>query len=208
MLDFWFDFASAYSHPAAMTVERRAADAGVAIRWRPFLLGAVLQRQRGLTAPPFVGHAEKERYVARDVARACSDAGVAWTPPTVMPRASLAALRAALACEAQGLSIAAFSRAVFDANFARDQDISDVGRLGELLAQIDMPGAAVLERARSPEIKDALKAQTEAAHDLGVFGAPTFATADGELFWGFDRMDQALAAARTSPMGESASGAG
>ena len=186
MLDFWYDFASAYSHPAAMTVERRAADAGMAVCWRPFLLAA----------PPFAGDAE-ERDVVQDVARTCRDAGVAFAPPTMMPRGSLAALRAALACEALGFSIAAFSRAVFDANFVRDQDISDLGRLGELLAEIDMPGAAVLESARSPEIKDALKAQTEEAHRLGVLGAPTFATSDGELFCGFDRMDQALAAAAT-----------
>ena len=203
MLDFWYDFASAYSHPAAMVIERRASDAGVVVRWRPFLLGAVLHQQRGLATTPLAGHAEKARYLAQDVARTCRDAGVAWTPPTVMPRASLAALRAALACEAQGLSIAAFSRAVFDANFARDQDISDVGRLGELLAEIDMPGAAVLEAARTPAVKDALKAQTDEAHRLGVFGAPTFATANGELFWGFDRLDQALAAARSPAPRES-----
>ena len=107
MLDFWYDFASAYSHPAAMVVERRASDAGVVVRWRPFLLGTVLHQQRGLATTPLAGHAEKARYLAQDVARTCRDAGVAWTPPTVTPRASLAALRAALACEAQGLSIAA-----------------------------------------------------------------------------------------------------
>ena len=116
-----------------------------------------------------------------------------------MPRNSLPALRAALAVEAEGLSIAAFSRAVFDANFARDQDISDVGRLGEILAEIDMPGAAVLERAQTPEVKEALKAQTDEAHGLGVFGAPSFTTADGELFWGFDHMDAALAWAARPP---------
>ncbi len=27
---------------------------------------------------------------------------------------------------------------------------------------------------------------------LGFFGAPTFTTADGELFWGNDRLEQAL----------------
>ncbi|MBE7217612.1 MAG: 2-hydroxychromene-2-carboxylate isomerase [Caulobacteraceae bacterium] len=198
-LDFWYDFASSYSHPAAMTIARRAADAGVEVRWRPFLLGAILNRQRGLTDIPFAGHDEKLRYVARDLERTCRAAGVAWTPPSVMPRNSLPALRAALAVEAEGLSIAAFSRAVFDANFGRDQDIGDVGRLGEILAEIDMPGAAVLQRAQTPEIKDALKAQTEEAHTLGVFGAPTFTTPDGELFWGFDHMDEALKWAASPP---------
>jgi 2-hydroxychromene-2-carboxylate isomerase len=54
----------------------------------------------------------------------------------------------------------------------------------------------VLERAQSDEIKVKLRAETEAAITLGVFGAPTFVTADGELFWGNDRLEQALAWAR------------
>ncbi len=192
-LDFWYDFASTYSYPAAMTIGRRAADAGVAIRWRPFLLGPIFKAQHGVAETPFARHPEKFRYMWRDVERTCEAAGVPWKAPSTMPRNSLYAARAALACEAEGLSISAFTRAVYDANFARDQDIADVGRLGEILAEIDMPGAAVLARAQAPEIKDALKAQTAEALERGLFGAPAFTTADGELFWGFDRMDQALA---------------
>ena len=198
-VEFWYDFASTYSYPAAMTVARRAADAGAAVRWRPISLGRLLHGQQGLADSPFNLHKEKGAYMWRDLARACEGAGLPLARPTVFPRDSRAALRAALACEAEGLAIAAFSRAVFDANFARDQDISDVGRLGEILAEIDMPGAAVLERARAPDTSAALKAQTDEAAARGVFGAPSFTTPDGELFWGFDRMDQALAWAVRTP---------
>ena len=197
---FWYDFASTYSYPAAMTVGRRAADAGVEVAWRPFLLGPLFHAQQGLTDSPFNLHKEKGVWMWRDLARACERAGVPLRKPTVFPRNSLNAARAALACEALGLDVAAFSRAVYDANFARDQDISDVGRLGEILAEIDYPGGAVLERARSDEIKTALKAQTAAAMDRGLFGAPSFVAEDGELFWGFDRMDEALSWAASPPL--------
>ena len=51
-------------------------------------------------------------------------------------------------------------------------------------------------RARSPTtIKQELRAATEEAQRLGIFGAPSF-IAGGELFWGNDRLEQALAHAK------------
>ena len=51
---------------------------------------------------------------------------------------------------------------------------------------------AVIEKAQEDSIKAALRASTEEAQAKGVFGAPTFVTADGEVFWGNDRLEQAL----------------
>jgi 2-hydroxychromene-2-carboxylate isomerase len=48
----------------------------------------------------------------------------------------------------------------------------------------------------SDDNKLALRAQTELAGTLGIFGAPSFITADGELFWGNDRLEAALAWAK------------
>ena len=197
-LEFWYDFASTYSYPAAMTVGRRAAEAGVALAWKPFLLGPVFHAQQGIADSPFNLHREKGAWMWRDLARACERAGVPLKRPTVFPRSSLHAARAALACEADGLDVAAFSRAVFDANFARDQDIGDVGRLGEICAEIDYPGGEVMARAATDPIKQALKDQTARAMAKGLFGAPSFVADDGELFWGFDRMEEALAYAASS----------
>ena len=43
---------------------------------------------------------------------------------------------------------------------------------------------------------DRLKAEIEYAKSIGIFGAPSFVTEDGEMFWGDDRLDEALAWAR------------
>jgi len=51
---------------------------------------------------------------------------------------------------------------------------------------------AALAAARSDANKARLRAETEAAGALGIFGAPSFTTADKELFWGNDRLEQAL----------------
>jgi 2-hydroxychromene-2-carboxylate isomerase len=198
-IEFWYDFASTYSYPAAMTVARRAAAKGVAVTWRPFLLGPLFHAQQGLTDSPFNVQKEKGAWMWRDLERTCARLGLPLQRPTVFPRSSLNAARAALACEAAGLDVGTFSRAVFDANFARDQDISDVGVIGEILAEIDYSGAPVLDHMRSDAVKQALKDQTARAMSLGLFGAPSFTTPDGELFWGHDRLDEAVEWAESSP---------
>jgi 2-hydroxychromene-2-carboxylate isomerase len=86
-----------------------------------------------------------------------------------------------------------FCRAVFAAEFGDGRQIGDEAAMQELLAGLGIAPAPALARARSDAIKDRLRAATAEAERLGVFGAPSFVAADGELFWGHDRMAEALA---------------
>jgi 2-hydroxychromene-2-carboxylate isomerase len=61
------------------------------------------------------------------------------------------------------------------------------------LTEIGVDASAALGRSREQVVKDGLRQQTARAQEIGIFGAPTFTTADGELFWGDDRLEQALA---------------
>ena len=85
----------------------------------------------------------------------------------------------------------AFSRAVFRAQFAEGRDISDRGVLEAILDGLGVPAADAFQAALSDTNKAALRNQTEAAMSLGVFGAPSF-VAEGELFWGDDRLEDAV----------------
>jgi len=64
-----------------------------------------------------------------------------------------------------------------------------------LLEGLQLPADDIIARANSTENKDALRLQTSEAMNLGLFGAPSF-IADGELFWGNDRLEHALVWAR------------
>ena len=88
-------------------------------------------------------------------------------------------------------------RAVYRADFADDRDIADPALLGELLDALGQPGQAIIARAASQEVKDQLRRQTETAAARGIFGAPTFLVGD-EMFWGNDRLDDAVAWARSA----------
>src|SRR5262249_36006564 len=85
-----------------------------------------------------------------------------------------------------------FVRAVYHANFADDRDIAARDTVASILDELGLPGGALLAAAEAPTVKDALRAATEKAIGLGVFGAPSLAGGEG-LFGGQDRLEDALA---------------
>jgi 2-hydroxychromene-2-carboxylate isomerase len=195
-LDFWYDFASTYSYPAALRIEALATAAGVSVSWRPFLLGPLFQRQ-GWNDSPFNLYPARGRYMWRDLERLCARNGLPFRHPSGFPRNSLLAARIACLDETQPV-LPSLTRALFLANFADDRDIGDPEVVGQVLDELraERPGlqdtARLLARAVEPANKDRLRARTEAAWGQGLFGAPSFVV-EGELFWGQDRMAEALA---------------
>jgi 2-hydroxychromene-2-carboxylate isomerase len=191
MIDFWFEFASTYSYPAAMRIERLADAAGVAVRWHPFLLGPIFNAQ-GWNDSPFNIYPVKGAYMWRDLERICAKENLPLKlPPFRFPQNGLKAARLALAGEKDGWT-PAFTRAVFTANFGEERDITDDDLLRSLVKRVGGDPQQAWTDANSPEIKAALKTQTDDAIARGVFGAPSF-TAGKELFWGNDRLEDAIA---------------
>jgi 2-hydroxychromene-2-carboxylate isomerase len=195
-IEFWYEFASTYSYPAAMRIERLATGAGVAVRWRPFLLGPIFKTY-GWNDSPFNIFAAKGRYMWRDLERICAAGGLPLKlPPVSFPQNGLKAARLALVGERAGWT-PAFTRAVFTANYAEQKDISDDATLAAILGGLGVDAEAAVAAANAPDNKEMLKRQTEEAASRGLFGAPSFTVSD-ELFWGNDRLEAALAwASRT-----------
>ncbi len=194
-LDFWYEFASTYSYLSVMRIEDEAARAGVEIRWRPFLLGPIFAGQ-GWDNSPFNIYPAKGRYMFRDMERLCAARGLAFKRPQPFPQNGLLAARLGVIGAAEGW-VASFTRAVFHAEFAQGAQISEPVVLAQCLGGAAPGAKAALVRIGEDGIKNLLRAQTEEARARGLFGAPTFVTADGELFWGDDRMEQALQWAKT-----------
>jgi 2-hydroxychromene-2-carboxylate isomerase len=193
-LEFWFEFASTYSYIAAEEIEDKASAAGVEVVWRPFLLGPIFATQ-GWPDSPFNLYPAKGAYMWRDVERLCQRKGIAWRRPSVFPRNGLLASRIATALDASE-KLHAFIRSVYRANFSFDLDISEPSVLKEILRSISLDGEAIFERANDDSVKQLLRARTDEAKSRGVFGAPSF-FAKEELFWGSDRLEQAIDSLRT-----------
>ena len=188
-LDFWFEFASTYSYPAAMRVEALAAERGIAVSWRAFLLGPIFNAQ-GWNDSPFNIYPVKGRYMWRDLERICAAHQIPFHKPSQFPRNGLLAARVA-SWFSEAPWVPAFVRAVYRANFAEDRDISAPDIVARCLADAGQDPADLLERAHSPESKALLRARSEEAIRLGIFGAPSFVVGS-ELFWGHDRLGDAL----------------
>ncbi|MCB1463179.1 MAG: 2-hydroxychromene-2-carboxylate isomerase [Nitratireductor sp.] len=191
---FWFDPASSYSYLSAMRVDGVAAVSGVAVLWRPFLLGPIFKAQ-GMDTSPFNLFPVKGNYMWRDMQRQCAQLEIAFAVPRDaaaegFPRNSLLAARASVVAlrEPWGRD---FVRLVYQAEFGKWFDIADPQVIAACVRAAGGDDEAVLAATQTDEIKAELRANTEHAFALGIFGAPSF-TVGSELFWGNDRLEEAV----------------
>ena len=192
-LEFWYEFASTYSYLSAMRIEPLASAAGVAVEWKPFLLGPIFQAQ-GWHTSPFNLYSAKGRHMVRDIERIVAERGLRFALPGTFPQNSLQASRVALLGSDEGW-VAPFTRAVYLAEFTDGADIADRAVLAAILRGLGLDPERIIARIDQPDLKQRLKQQMNHAQERGLFGARSFVVGN-ELFWGDDRLEQALAWAR------------
>ena len=193
-LDLWYEFASPYSCLSALRIEDLAEEAGIALRWRPFLLGPIFAAQ-GWNTSPFALYPSKGRYMWRDTARRARRQGLDFVKPENFPQNSLSAARLALAGREGGWT-SVFSKALFRAQFCEGRNIAEEAVQTLALREAGIEPHVAIPLSRSEEVKGRLRAEIEYAKSIGIFGAPFFVAGDGELFWGDDRLEEALEWAR------------
>ena len=128
--------------------------------------------------------------MVREIERLAEQHGVPFRMPAVFPQNSLQAARLALVGAEAGW-IVPFTKAVYLAEFRDGLDISSKAVLEDILRGLQLDPAPLFARIAMPEIKERLKDQTDLAQESGIFGAPSFMVGE-ELFWGNDRLEQAL----------------
>ncbi|MEL6206051.1 MAG: 2-hydroxychromene-2-carboxylate isomerase [Pseudomonadota bacterium] len=189
-LEIWFEFASTYSYLTVCRAEPLLKDAGVEFVWRPFLLGPIF-RDKGMDTSPFVLDPVKGDYMWRDLERRAARYGLSFARPASFPMNGLSAARimtAALDEEWCG----DFACAVFRAQFVEGMNIADPEVLRQALKTTGIDPEPWLHQATLAPTKARLRTLTDQARAHGIFGAPSFLVG-GELFWGDDRLDDAIA---------------
>lgn len=189
-LEFWFEYASSYSYPAAYAVGEACRKAGVGLVWKPFLLGPIFASQ-GWKTSPFNLYPVKGQYMIRDMERICAKAGLPFRlgDGYDWPQFSIAAARIGLIGADEGW-VEAFTKALYRLEFGDNKDISREETLREALEGI-ADADRVIADSRTRETKNRLRAQVDEAMSAGIFGAPTYRVGT-EIFWGGDRLDDAL----------------
>ena len=191
-LEFFFFYGSIHSYLSVMRIEAAAARTGVTVRWRPFNLREILIEQNNTG---FTRNEVKMNYVWHDVERRAKRHGIPFAGRAPYPAdPDLLALRLGLIAAQEGWC-APYSRATFHDWFIdrRAPGVGDhvqrvLSSLGKSLGET----ADVVARAEGAEGARLMQDATDAARKLGIFGAPTFAVGT-EIFWGDDRLEEAIA---------------
>jgi 2-hydroxychromene-2-carboxylate isomerase len=189
-LDFWFEYGSTYTYLTVARLHATASRHGVEVRWRPFLLAPIMIEQ-GMAQGPFLPYPQKLRYMWRDLERRAAAHGLPYRQPSHYPPNTLLTARVGMLAASQGWC-RQFTERSFALHWTEDIAIGSDENLSAALTSLGKDAAAMLAQAQGAANKEALRAATEEARTLGIFGSPAYVTR-GELFWGDDRLDDALA---------------
>ena len=191
---FYFDLGSPYAYLSAERISRLFAEAEIPQpEWRPILLGGLFQR---FGRESWMGGPEREAGM-REVERRADAYGlqpIRWPDPC--PANTLHAMRVATYAKSIGRSVS-FALAAFRQAFAGGRDLTDPDNVAIAAAACELHPNAIVRGAAMASVKRTLRESTDAAGDLGVRGVPSVTVA-GEVFWGDDRLEEAVAAARAA----------
>ena len=188
MIEFFFDCSSPWTYLAFHNLQPLAAELNEPVHWRPVLVGGIFNAvnpsvyaMRDNPVPA------KWAYMLKDLQDCAREAGLKIVfPPRVFPVNSVKAMRGCLWLEPQG-KLLPFATAVFEAYWAREEDISQDAVLLKICVQIGVDGDALLAGIAQPAIKAQLKANTEEVIARGGFGSPTLFIGD-DMYFGNDRL--------------------
>ncbi len=193
-LDFWFDYTCPYAYLGSTQAPALAKRMGVELTYRPLLLGGVFKandtpQKLFATLSP-----AKAKHNAEDMQRWAKRLGVTLTMPANHPVRSVEALRATIATGNDPRVIAAFYRAYWVEN----ADISDRAVIAKVMTECGHDPEKMLAAIDTHCVKDDLKARTDEAIALGIFGVPAWVVDGVHLYWGQDRMAFVEGEERTS----------
>jgi 2-hydroxychromene-2-carboxylate isomerase len=181
--DFYFDYGSPTSYLAYVQLPGIAKRTGVSIDYKPILLGGVL-KAAGNASPMDVP--AKRNWMVKDMASFARRYGVPFQLNPLFPINTLPLMRGATYARREGFLIP-YSDAMFRAMWVDARDMSAPAVISEVLTQAGIDAARLMAGTQDPEIKEALKAETEAAVRRGLFGAPVLFVGE-EMFFGQDRL--------------------
>jgi 2-hydroxychromene-2-carboxylate isomerase len=187
MIEFFFDCSSPWTYLAFHNIQPLAKEFNVEIIWRPILVGGIFN-----SVNPSVYESRKTpvpakaRYMKKDLADWARSAGLAIKfPPTVFPVNSVKAMRG---CIWLGPQMVPFAKAVFEAYWGDDKDISKDEVLGEICTQVGIDPAKFFAGIAEQAIKDQLKANTDEVIARGGFGSPVIYLDTTDIYFGNDRL--------------------
>tara|TARA_B100001996_G_scaffold319202_1_gene262964 strand:- start:23 stop:622 length:600 start_codon:yes stop_codon:yes gene_type:complete len=192
-IEFWFSIGSTYTYLSVTRIAEVTQKTGVSFSWQPFSVRNIMREMDNIPFPP--NKQVKVKYMWRDIERRAQGYGFTSNVPAPYPLKEFdLANRVAVLAKKEGWC-EDYVRSTYRRWFIDGHEAGSDVNLSRTLSEIGHVKSRVLKLAGSQDIEAAYLNQTERAKRAGVFGSPSFIV-DGELFWGDDRLEDAIAWAR------------
>jgi carboxymethylenebutenolidase len=188
-IDYYVSMNSPWTHLGAARLEAIAARHGAGLRIFPADFGTIFPASGGLPLPK--RSPQRQAYRMMELRRWRDALGAPiQLQPKFFPAQELLSAKAVVALrETMGDAPAiAFAHAVLKALWEQERNTGDAETLAEIASATGLDGPAVVQLAQEPRWAERRLADTQAALERGVFGAPSYVVGD-EIFWGQDRLD-------------------
>ena len=194
-IEFWFSIGSPYTYLSVMRLPRLQQKTGVKVLWRPFPLRQIMIEMNNF---PYLDKPAKEAYLWQDIARQARKYGLSPNLPAPFPLEGCdLADRVALVAQKEGW-IEPYVRNSFRHWMDRGLPAGAEPNLSHSISECGQDPDRVIALAEGVAIESAYSSAVREARGKGVFGAPSFVV-DGELFWGDDRLNDAIRKAVPQP---------
>src|SRR6476469_8910847 len=187
-IDFWISIGSTYSYLSVMRIDDVAKANNIRFRWRSCSVRAIMIEQNNI---PFRDKPVKMNYMWRDIERRAQMYQLPARLPAPYPlREFDLANKVAIVGEDADWG-KAYIRAAYRRWFQEGQEPGLEPNLSDSLREGGQDPAAIIEQARGAPVERRYQQATLEAKSLGIFGSPSFVV-NGEIFWGDDRLDDAM----------------
>lgn len=200
-IDYYLSLRSPWAFLGADRLEQIALRHRVRIAVKPVDFGVIFPASGGLPLPKRAP--QRRAYRMMELKRWSAHLGIKMVfEPRYQSAPEGLAARFVVASEAVGGDPLRLAHAILSAMWQQERNIADVGTLQAIATETGHHAATLAAKAVDPEIQARYEALTEQALACGVFGAPSYVLADGEIFWGQDRLDLLDRALASESQGE------
>ncbi len=194
-IEFWFSIGSTYTYLSVTRIAEVARETGATFSWQPFSVRRIMREMDNVPFPP--SKQVKVDYMWRDIERRAQDYGFTAKVPAPYPLGEFDLANCVAVLAMQEGWCEDYVRATYRRWFVDGQEAGSEPNLSQTLEEIGQNVARVLERAGDLDIEAAYVEQTDRAQRAGIFGSPSYIV-DGEVFWGDDRLEDAVVWAKKS----------
>ena len=188
-IEFWFSIGSTYTYLSVSRLIKVERKFEVSFSWQPFSVRKIMREMDNVPFPPT--KQAKVDYMWRDIQRRARGYGFEASVPAPYPLKEFDLANRIAVLGMQEGWCSNYVQATYRRWFLEWLEPGSEPNVSESLREIGQDSERILELASGEETGEVYSCQTESAQSKGIFGSPSFIV-DGELFWGDDRLEDAV----------------